>query len=66
MKDARKDFKQIIGKVENRKEVELFMQISASLLLKEILTLAQKVTENQGVYRELYTSHVVFGFCFER
>lgn len=42
------------------------MLISASLLLKEILTLAQKVTENQGVYRELYTGHVVFVFCFER
>lgn len=32
--------------VENIKEVELFMKISASLPLKEILTLIQKVTES--------------------
>lgn len=31
MKDARHDFKAILGKVEDIKEVELFMQISASL-----------------------------------
>lgn len=65
MKDARQVFKQTLGKVENIKEVELFMQISAFLLFKEILTLTQKVTEYQGVYRGLYTSHVVFVF-FER
>lgn len=31
MKDARQDFKGISGKVEAIKEVELFVQISASL-----------------------------------
>lgn len=31
MKDVRQDFKQILEKVENIKEVELFVQISASL-----------------------------------
>ena len=31
----------------------------ASFLLK-ILTLIQKVTQNQGVCRELYTSHLCF------
>lgn len=62
MKDARRDFKQTLGKVEDVKEVELFMQITAFLLFKEILTLTQKVTEYQGVFRGLYTSHVVL--CF--
>lgn len=62
---CQQDFKQILGKVENIKEVELFMQFSASLLFEEILTLTQKVTEYQGVYRGLYTSHVAFVF-FER
>ena len=54
MKDARQNFKQILGKVEIMKEVELFMQIPASL------TLIQKVAEHQGVCRELYTSHLCF------
>lgn len=45
MKDARQNSKQILGKVEIMKEVELFMQISASFLLKKTLTLIQKVTE---------------------
>lgn len=31
MKDARQDFKELLGKVEDIKEVELFVQISASL-----------------------------------
>lgn len=31
MKDVRQDFKQILEKVGNIKEVELFVQISASL-----------------------------------
>lgn len=31
MKDARQDFKEMLGKVEDINEVELFMQISASL-----------------------------------
>lgn len=31
MKDARQDVKEILGKVEDIKEVELFVQISASL-----------------------------------
>lgn len=41
-----------------------FMQFSAFLLLKKTLTLIQKVPENPGIYRELYTSHVVFLFLF--
>lgn len=61
MKDARQIFKQTLGKVENIKEVELFMQISTFLLFKEILTLTQKVTEYQGVQRALYKS---CGFVF--
>lgn len=60
VKDVRQNFKQILGKVENTKEVELFMQLSASLLLKKTITLIQKVPENPRVYRELYTSHVGF------
>lgn len=44
------------------KEGELFMHLSASVLLKT-LTLIQKVPENPGIYRELYTSYVGF-FCF--
>lgn len=56
MKVARQNFKQILGKVGNMKEVKLFMQISASLL-KKTLTLTQKFPENQG---GLYASHVFF------
>lgn len=56
MKVARQNFKQILGKVGNMKEVKLFMQISASLL-KKTLTLTQKFSENQG---GLYASHVFF------
>lgn len=34
-KDARWNFKQVLGNIENMKEVELSVQISAYLLLKK-------------------------------
>lgn len=62
MKDARQDFKETLGKVENINEVELFVQISASL--KRHFNFDTKSRRKPGSIQRAFTH--VMGFFPER
>lgn len=64
MKDVRQDVKQILEKVENIKEVELFVQISASLK-GDINFDTKGHRKRRSIQRASYKSFLFFLF-FER